>query len=130
MGTGRIIYGMLSGKFSYRKVLILNNILCVICYLLVGFCNIPVLSLLACALCGFSVSLSWPGTYSLAAAKFPHGGTLMFSIFALCGDLGCSTGPWLLGIIADFFSLQSGFIVCAAFPLIMIIAALFLKEKD
>lgn len=131
MGIGRIVYGLFSGRYSVKKVLILNNILCFLCYLVVGICNIPAISLVACALCGFSVSLSWPGTYSLAAARFKNTGTIMFSVFALCGDFGCALGPWLLGVFADLINLKSGFVVCTVFPLAMILAALFLfKEKD
>lgn len=126
MGTGRIIYGFFSGRYSVRKALIINNILCFVCYVLVGVCNIPVLSLVCCALCGFSVSLSWPGTYSLALSRFASGSTLMFSIFAFCGDLGCSLGPWLLGAVADASKLSVGFLACAVFPLVMIIAAVWL----
>ncbi len=131
MGIGRVFFGVLSGKFSYRKALVLNNILCFLCYIVVAFCKSPIPCLIACALCGFSVSLSWPGTYSLASARFPNGGTVMFSAFALFGDLGCSLGPWLLGLIADMYDLQTGFFVCSVFPLVMVITALFvLKEKD
>lgn len=131
MGSGRVIFGIISGKFSVRRVLILNNLLCCICYILVGICRLPIFSLAACALCGFSVSLSWPGTYSMAAARFKNGGTLMFSIFALCGDFGCSAGPWLLGAVADVADLQTGFLICTVFPLIMLLTAIFvLKEKD
>ena len=131
MGIGRVLFGVISGKFSYRKALVFNNVLCFICYIVVAFCNIPVLCLIACAVCGFSVSLSWPGTYSLASARFPNGGTLMFSAFALFGDLGCSFGPWLLGVIADIFDLRTGFLACSVFPLIMLLTAFFLlKEKD
>lgn len=129
MGSGRVLFGFLDGKFLPRNALIANNILCIICYILVGVCNIPAFSLIACALCGFSVSLSWPGTYSMAAKYFPHGGTLMFSVLALSGDLGCSIGPWLLGAVADRFSLHSGFLVCSVFPLIMVITALTLKKE-
>ncbi|MCQ2477954.1 MAG: MFS transporter [Clostridia bacterium] len=132
MGIGRVLYGAFSDKISIKKALILNNILCVICYLTVAFTNINFLSLVFCALCGFSVSLLWPGTYSLAAKRFGGGNTVMFSIFALCGDIGCSAGPWLLGYIADVSgSLKKGFAVCTVFPLVMILAALTLiKEKD
>ncbi len=131
MGLGRVFYGVLSSKISIRKALIFNNVLCAACYLTVGLCNLPALSLVACALCGFSVSLSWPGTYSMAAARFPNGGTLMFSILALCGDTGCAVGPWILGAIADVFDLKGGFLVSAAFPILMVVTAtLFFKEKD
>ena len=54
----------------------------------------------------------------------------MFSIFALGGDIGCSVGPWLLGIVANSKGLNSGFAVCVIFPLLMVLTALFLyKEK-
>ena len=112
-------------------MLILNNHLCFACYLIVGICDIPALSLVACALCGFSVSLSWPGTYSLDAARFKNVGTILFSVFALCGDFGCAMGPWLLGAVADLIGLNNGFVACTVFPLAMILAALFLfKEND
>ena len=130
MGAGRIIFGALSGKVSIRKIFIINNIICTACYLLVAFCKIPAAALIGCAACGFSVCLSWPGTYSMASAKFLSAGTIMFSILALCGDFGCSVGPWILGAIADIFGLSLGFAVCAIFPIIMTITALIVKEKD
>lgn len=129
MGTGRIIFGICDGKFDPKKALVLNNILCLLCYVGVAVLNIPVLSLICCALCGFSVSLSWPGTYSMAAKHFKNGGTLMFSILALCGDFGCSIGPWLMGIVSNAASLETGFLVCSVFPIIMIITALTLKKE-
>ncbi len=130
MGSGRVIFGILDGKFNPKKALILNNILCVGCYLGVAFLNIPVLSLIACALCGFSVSLSWPGTYSMAARRFVTGGTLMFSLLALCGDFGCSIGPWLMGIVANATTLHTGFLVCAVFPLVMVLTVPMLSNKE
>ncbi len=130
MGSGRVIFGILDGKFNPKKALILNNILCVLCYVGVAVCGIEWLSLVVCALCGFSVSLSWPGTYSMAARHFPTGGTLMFSILALCGDLGCSMGPWIMGIVANNTTLQTGFLVSAIFPAVMVLVLPFLtKEK-
>ncbi len=130
MGSGRVIFGLLDGKFNPKKALILNNILCALCYVGVAVCNIPALSLIACALCGFSVSLSWPGTYSMAARHFPTGGTLMFSVLALCGDLGCSIGPWLMGIVANSTTLETGFLVCAVFPAIMIFTVPLLRKEN
>lgn len=129
MGSGRVIFGLLDGKFNPKTALILNNILCLFCYIGVALIDIPVLSLIACALCGFSVSLSWPGTYSMAAKSFPSGGTLMFSLLALAGDFGCSTGPWLMGIVSNSTTLETGFLVAAVFPLVMICAASMLKKE-
>ena len=130
MGSGRVIFGLLDGKFNPKKALIINNIFCVICYVGVAVCSIEWLSLVACALCGFTVSLSWPGTYSMAARHFPAGGTLMFSILALCGDFGCSIGPWTMGIVANNTTLETGFLVCAVFPAIMVMAAPFLRKEN
>lgn len=131
MGSGRIIYAKYLCRFSYRKVTIANSILCFACYFAVAVCKIPVFSLLACAICGFSVSIAWPGTISLAARRFPNGGTTLFSLCALFGDTGCSTGPWLLGAVADATNLNTGFLVCCIFPIVMLLTAIFLlKEKD
>ena len=55
---------------------------------------------LSCALCGFSVSLMWPGTFSLTSAAYPKGGTAMFGILAVLGDVGCSVGPALMGAVS------------------------------
>lgn len=129
MGSGRVIFGLLDGKFNPKKALIINNILCVVCYVGVAVLNLPALSLVACALCGFSVSLSWPGTYSMAARYFANGGTLMFSVLALSGDLGCSMGPWIMGIVANNTNLQTGFLVSAIFPAIMVLVLPFLRKE-
>ena len=56
--------------------------------------------LLGCSLCGLAVSLMWQ-MLSLTAAGYPAGGTV-FAMLALGGDLGCSVGPWLTGIICGF----------------------------
>lgn len=129
MGSGRVIFGLLDGKFNPKKALIINNILCVACYVGVALCNINWLSLVVCALCGFTVSLSWPGTYSMAARHFTTGGTLMFSVLALSGDLGCSMGPWIMGIVANNTNLQTGFLVSAIFPTIMVAVLPFLRKE-
>ncbi len=129
MGSGRVMFGLLDGKFNPKKALILNNILCAICYIGVAILKIPALSLIACALCGFSVSLSWPGTYSMAARHFTNGGTLMFSVLALSGDLGCSIGPWIMGIVANSTTLETGFFVSAIFPAIMVAVLPFLRKE-
>lgn len=129
MGSGRVLFGILDGKFNPKTALILNNVLCLLCYIGVAVINVPILSLIACALCGFSVSLSWPGTYSMAAKKFTSGGTLMFSLLALAGDFGCSTGPWLMGIVSNATTLETGFLAATIFPAAMIFAASSLKKE-
>ncbi len=130
MGLGRLIYARFSEKISFCKTVISMSLLCTLCYFVAAFAKIPAFALAACALCGFAVSLFWPGTYSAGARKFPHGDAVMFSVFAMCGDIGCCVGPWMLGIIADRAGLNAGFAVSSVFPVIMLIAAfIFLKEE-
>ena len=55
----------------------------------------------------------------------------MYSVFAMCGDLGCCLGPWLIGVIADVSGLQAGLAVNAVFPVILFFAVLlFLRENN
>lgn len=131
MGLGRIVYAKYSKQISFTKLIIALNIFGFICYMAVALCHIPFVSLLFCALCGFTVSISWPGIYSAGARTFARGGAVMFGVFAMCGDAGCSIGPWLVGVVADKFSLNLGFGMAAVFPLVMVICGLYiLKIND
>ncbi len=149
MFAGRLLGAKFEEKVNMRRLLMLSSVLSVICYFTAGFSLNPYLSLAGCALCGFSVSLMWPGTLTLAASKYPGGGAAMFSVLALCGDLGCSFGPWLAGKVSDaaqsnrhiveFASrfmldgeqagLRTGMIVSALFPIIIFIGLMFFKDK-
>lgn len=146
MGIGRILFAGFSKRVQLDKVLMWCALLCVICYLLVGFSNSAVLGIIGCAVCGLSVSVMWPGTLSLGAKKFASSGTVIFSLLAIFGDLGCALGPWILGIVADFTQknilwqgsstngMQFGFITASVFPLIMFIVLLvrviYRKRKE
>ena len=101
MGLGRTIYGFWGSKINLKKALLASSALCILCYLTTVFAPWPLLSLAGCALCGFSVSLMWPGTFSLSSGKFPAGGTALFGMLAVFGDLGCSLGPWMTGLVSD-----------------------------
>ncbi len=149
MGIGRTIYGIWGHKIPLAKALMGSAALCVVCYLVTVLVQIPVISLLSCALCGLAVSLMWPGVFSLTAERYPTGGTAMFGILAIFGDLGCSFGPWLTGLISDIaqksagllqvaqnqglqpeqMGLKAGLFAAAIFPLIMLVG-LFLFRKN
>lgn len=101
MGVGRTLYGVYGGKLRLSGVLMWCSVICFGGYMLTVFSPIPLLSLLGCGITGFGVSLMWPGTLSLASSKIPGGGTTLFALLALFGDLGCSVGPWLTGIVSD-----------------------------
>ena len=130
-------------------MLMISSVFRFICYLTAGISLNPYISLAGCALCGVTVSLMWPGTLTLAASRYHGGGAAMFSILALCGDLGCSLGPWLTGKVSDLAQtnsqivsfasrfclgseqagLRTGMIVASVFPMIIFIGLLFFKEK-
>lgn len=149
MGMGRTIYGVMGEKVNLQTALKYSSMLCIACYAVVVFSPIPSISLLAAALCGLSVSLMWPGTFSLTSARFPRGGTAMFGILAIFGDLGASVGPWLTGFVSDFSqrsalvqrwsgayglgleqgALRAGLLVGIIFPVLMLVGVSALKKR-
>ncbi len=101
MGVGRTLYGIHGAKLKLSRALMWCAVICSAGYMLTVFSPIPLLSLVGCGITGLGVSLMWPGTLSLASSKIPGGGTTLFALLALFGDLGCSVGPWLTGIVSD-----------------------------
>lgn len=128
MGIGRTLYGIKGQKINLRKTLIACCLLCVVSFAVTALVPAAAVSLLGCSMCGLAVSLMWPGMISLTAQSYPVGGTAMFALLALGGDLGCSVGPWLTGVVADSASLNIGLLTGMIFPAIMIIGLLFLKN--
>ena len=131
MGIARVLYGRLSGKIDLTKWMIWGCIGCAVAYLLAAFAPHPILALLGCALCGFSVGVFWPGTLSHAAANIPLGGVSMFAILAVAGDIGCLSGPYLSGVVADAFgqNLRAAFVFATIFPLICLTVLCLQKRK-
>ena len=75
--------------------------------------------------CGFSVGILWPGTISISSARLPRGGTAMFALLAMAGDLGGALGPWLVGTVSELTgsnSLQKGLLAGSVFPLCLILS--------
>ena len=105
---------------------------CAVAYLLAAFAPHPIFALVGCALCGFSVGVFWPGTLSHAAANIPLGGVSMFAILAVAGDVGCLTGPYLSGLIADAFGqdLRAAFVFATIFPIICFTVLWMQKKKE
>lgn len=124
MGLSRLLYSRYGKKL--RLFLILSGVLCIGCYLLAWLAPVPALGLVGCALCGFSVGIMWPGIYSLAAETLPAGGTAMFALLALGGDLGCSTGPTLVGLCAGAFGddIGTGLAFALVFPVMFVLLLL------
>lgn len=137
MGTGRALYALFADKISLGKILTFSGILCILCYITVAFSDIPALSLAACALCGLSVAVMWPGTFSLAAARYKSGGTAMYSLMALAGDFGCASGPFIAGMICSFVTaagseesvgMKTGLGFSVFFPIILVICTIALTS--
>lgn len=131
MGTARALYGKYSDKLPLKKAMIGSALLCIMCYLLAVFAKLPILSLIGCAFCGFTVGIFWPGTFSIAAWNLPGGGTLMYALMALAGDIGCSSGPTVVGFVANAneSNLKAGLLVAIVFPIIILITTPLLKNK-
>lgn len=106
--------------------------LCILTYLGISLFPVPQLSLVACAVCGLSVGILWPGTFSSASAMLPAGGTAMFALLALGGDAGCTLGPTLVGMVSGIAgdNLKLGILAAVAFPLILLAClAIFGKQR-
>ena len=123
MGASRAFYAKFSEKIKLEKFMMFSSILCVISYLMASLSPNPVISFVGCALCGLSVGIMWPGTFSLSAAGI-KGGTAMFAFFALAGDIGCSAGPTLVGVVTEAFGgdMKTGILAAVVFPAVLIVA--------
>ena len=130
MGISRVFYGKMSEKLDLTKTMLGCGALCILCYLLASLSSSPVLGLMGCALCGISVGIMWPGTLSISAQKCPKGGTVMFALLALAGDLGGSIGPSLVGSVSSMAdgNLKTGLLVATLFPVLLIAGLVVLKK--
>lgn len=134
MGIGRVIYPMLSGKIKLARYLTLSSAGCAITYLIASLSTNAYVSLMGCAFTGLFIAVAWPGVLSLASKHNPQGGTAMFAILALAGDLGCTLGPQVVVLGANKMNIlsspiHSGLLLSAAFPVIMIVCLNLLKQR-
>ncbi len=129
MGISRAVYGKFGDRLDLDRFMSASCILCVIAYLLIAIVPNPVVNLIGCAVCGFSVGIMWPGSFSKASASLPLGGTLMFAFLALGGDVGCAAGPTFGGLMASVFgdNLQIGILFATMFPLGLLLLIKLLK---
>ena len=130
MGLSRVFYGKFGDKMDMDKFMIGSTLLCIGAYLLTVLSPLPVFSVIGCAICGFSVGIMWPGTFSKASGLLPRGGTAMFALLALAGDLGCSSGPSVVGFVSGAAggNLKIGILAAIAFPASLLIC-LFANKK-
>ncbi len=132
MGLSRVFYGKYGEKISLDKFMKGSTMLCVGAYLLISLSPWPVLSLAGCALCGLSVGIMWPGTFSTAAVSLRTGGTAMFALLALAGDLGCGGGPTVVGMVSDALdgNMKMGILAGILFPVVMALCLFGRRHRD
>lgn len=124
MGCARMFYGKYGEKINLVKFMAGSGVLCVVSYLLAVFAGNPLLALLGCGLCGLSVGIMWPGTFSLSAKQCPQGGTMMFALLALAGDLGCASGPGVVSIVSGIYpeyGIKAGLLAAILFPCLLLV---------
>ena len=122
MGTSRALYGKYGGRLKLDFCMKASAALCILSYLLISLSPWPFFSLLGCGICGFSVGILWPGSFSIASRTITRGGTLLFALLALGGDVGCSLGPTFVGMISSAAegSLHRGILAAVIFPVLML----------
>ena len=131
MGVSRTIYGKYGDRMDLMKFMLGSGLLCLLCYLAASLSASPFVGLAGCILCGFSVGIMWPGTISICSKRMPAGGTAMFALLAMAGDLGGAFGPSLVGSITQNMNddLQRGMLAGCLFPLILIVSLFILKNS-
>ena len=132
MGASRAFYGNYGEKINLDRFMTVSSVLCILSYLCLVFMPVPVLSLAGCALCGLSVGIMWPVTFSRASKALPAGGTALFALLALGGDIGCSGGPSLVGMVSEMCkgNLKIGILAALIFPVLLLTGAKFETKKD
>ncbi len=130
MGIGRTAYGLMGDRLNMNRVLIFGSLFSFFFYLIAGLVPVPWVALVACVLCGLSVSLLWPGTLVVASARFPAAGAWIFALLAICGDLGASVIPIGAGFFADSLGLNWAFVISAVIPLVCFAANVLLYKSN
>ena len=130
MGISRMLYGKYGEKVNLSKFMLGSGVLCVLCYVLASLFSNPIVGLIGCILCGFSVGIMWPGTLSISSKKFPTGGTAMFALLAMAGDLGGSIGPGIVGRVTQMAgdNIRTGMTVGLIFPVVLVVGLLFFDK--
>ncbi|NLW11976.1 MAG: MFS transporter [Clostridiaceae bacterium] len=131
MGVSRLFYGKYGEKIKLQRFMVLSALVCFGSYLVISLSPWPFVSLIGCAICGLSVGIMWPGSFSTAARNIPLGGTMMFAFLALAGDVGCAAGPTLVGMVSSVFDndLKKGILTAIVFP-VLLLFGLYLNRRS
>lgn len=131
MGLARVLHSKIDKKIDLQKFMIFSSLLCICAYLLASLGQNAIISLIGCGLCGFSVGVMWPGTFSIAARACPAGGTALFALLALAGDLGCALAPYTVGLSSSLQGddLKKGILTAVIFPTILVLTLILSHKK-
>ena len=132
MGSGRVLHAHVAERFSLTGYLGACACLCIVSYLVVTFSPLPAISLAACGVCGLSVAAMWPGTFSISSKVCPQGGTTIFALLALAGDIGCSAGPTTVGFVSSALrdNLKLGLLSAIIFPALMLVGLAMCRKYE
>ncbi len=148
MAIGRTAYGIWGERLNLRRTLLFSAALCIACYAMIVFTHSPALSLIGVAVSGLAVCIMWPGMLRVASSTYPLGGTPMFGVLAIMGDVGCALGPWLTGLVSDSaqslavtlawamgagwdaeqIGLRIGLLSAVIFPVVMLVGLMFWRR--
>ena len=146
LGFGRVLYAKFGKNIS--NILLLGMAGAVVCYLVAGLCNNPVIALFACILTGFATSMLWPGTLIYMEEKIPRPGVAAYALMAAGGDFGSSVAPQLMGVIVDTVSessfasklgqtmsisaeqigMKTGMVITSLFPMVGVLVIVVMKR--
>ncbi len=128
MGISRVLYGRFGERMDLRRFMVFSGVLCVACYLLASLSPAPMPGLVGCVMCGFSVGIMWPGTISVTSPRLPRGGTALFALLAMSGDLGGALGPSVVGFVTQLAGddLRRGLLAGSVFPLLLVFCLILL----
>lgn len=131
MGLSRVLYGRYGDKTDLTVFMMISGGLCFLSYLLTAVASLPVMGLIGCMACGFSVGIMWPGSLSITSKAIPTGGTAMFAFLALAGDVGGTVGPAVVGNVSEYFGndLQKGVLAGIGFPLILLLCSALARRS-
>lgn len=131
MGASRAFYGKYGDKLDLNRFMVGSSILCVLSYLCISLSPSPLLSLIGCGICGLSVGIMWPGSFSRASQSLPKGGTAMFAMLALAGDVGCGSGPTVVGYVTGLVGedLKKGILAGVIFPVLLLVGIALLHRR-
>ncbi len=127
MALGRILAANAAHHVSARSLLAVCGVLSCLMYLLGCFAPWPWVGLAGCMLVGFTGGCLWPTTLAITADRIPHGGGSMFGLLAAAGNFGCLLLPWLIGFMAEHFTLRYALAAGALCPAVLTLLPLITR---